>query len=239
MYSDLFVNRCGSIVDSCMKTIRVINKIKPNEIYNIKSHNIEKTFNPSTIKSNCIMIPPYIKFPNNWNTYVIHNNINNNILGKSGEFKIDGNLMIPLAETIQEHLSFYNCLLVKHDDNIQFDTPKDIPLFEMEIGKNYVSDYLLTNRGGGAYLEYHDTPHFHMPLNDQCDGYLILGKIINDHCYLSAFKIPYLYAIYTRPFTIHCDAYLVGKYLVAYAKTENFPTVLLKNNNDTANVIIK
>ena len=28
---------------------------------------------------------------------------------------------------------------------------------------------------GGAYLEWHDVPHFHMPLSPACGGILVLG----------------------------------------------------------------
>jgi len=238
MYSDLFVNRCGFKSDSCMKTLNVIEEIHPDTVYNIYQCNIKKNTDIVTIKNQHVITPLHTKILNKWNTDTIYDTNNNNILGMSGEFQVGDNIKIPIADTISEYLSFYNCSLVKNNDNIKFDTPKTIPLFEMCIGKKYVANYLLTKNGGGCYLEYHDTPHFHMPINENCDGYLILGKIIDNYCYLSAFKIPYLCGIYTPPFTIHCDAFLVGNYLVAYAKTDNFSTVILKNNDDFANIII-
>ena len=86
---------------------------------------------------------------------------------------------------------------------------------------------------------WNTTPHFHMPLNKNADGYVILGRIINDICYLSAFNIPYNYAIYIKPNVIHCDAYLTGDYLVVYTKTEEYSTVLIKNNGCNVDVKIK
>ena len=50
---------------------------------------------------------------------------------------------------------------------------------------------------------------------------------LNGHVELSAFKIPYGTAFYTPPFVVHCDAFLVGKYTVAYTATPNFQTALL------------
>ena len=114
-----------------------------------------------------------------------------------------------------------------------------LPITVMNIGQNYAKHYLLhENKGGGSYLEYHDVPHFHMPLNEKSCGHIILGKIINDICHLSAFKIPYGYAIYIKPNVIHCDGFLVGDYLVVYTITDKYSTVLLKNDNGIIDVNI-
>ncbi len=68
------------------------------------------------------------------------------------------------------------------------------------VGKDYVEGYIMQEQilkcpegvneedpdglceilpgGGGAYLEWHDNPHFHMPCRKEgLGGYLILGKI--------------------------------------------------------------
>ncbi|QKF94664.1 hypothetical protein QKU48_gp1206 [Fadolivirus algeromassiliense] len=234
----LLVDRRGISSESYMKTEKFIGYIIPNKLYEIQNNNIIETNKNKTILQREITIPQHIRIPNKW--YDNKNNIgeHNNILGNNGEFKLNSDLIIPVADTTINNLAFYDCVLLKHNDIIEFESLQSLPIFNMKIGSKYVDDFLLTNIGGGCYLEYHDTPHFHMPLNEKSEGYLILGKIINNDCYLSAFKIPYNYAIYTSPFTIHCDGYLVGEYLVVYTITENYSTVLLKNNDMIANVRI-
>ena len=98
----------------------------------------------------------------------------------------------------------------------------------MEVGENYVPDYIYPI-GGGIYLEYHDFPHFHMPVNSECRGYLILGKYQDGDILLSAFKIPCGYAIYTPPQVIHNDIFLIGRYIVVYALTREYSTVTLRD----------
>lgn len=230
-YSDIIVNRKGLVKDSHMQTTKVIGNIKPNKTYTINPDNLKSCKKELTKNiKNIVKEPLYTKIKNNWDCVPKHVDEGSNILGNNGEFQINGNLTIPIVTATIEHLAFYNCMLIEQYDNIQFDTPKEIPVTVMQIGSNYAKDYLLTEMGGGCYLEYHDVPHFHMPLNDQSIGYLILGKIIDENCCLTAFKIPYGYAIYTSPYTIHCDAFLVGDYIVAYTVTDNYSTVLLKNN---------
>lgn len=243
MYTDIYVNRKGPTENSHMQTIKVIGNIKPNRTYRVnKTHlqscelNLGRPIKPIKPTISSSFIPPHTKVKNTWNNDHIYDNTANNILGSNGEFQINGDLTIPIIPTTQTNLDFFNCKLLKHFDHITIDSPKEVPLTIMQIGKNYVKDYLLTESGGGCYLEFHDVPHFHMPLNDKSGGHLILGKIIGDDCCLSAFRIPYNYAIYTAPFTIHCDAFLVGDYMVAYTVTDNYSTVLLKNNGAIVDV---
>lgn len=235
-HSDIIVNRYGKSLDSYMKTVDVIGEVKPNKAYKITNNNIILTTNKMTIYNFIPQTPPHVKIYNNWNTKTKYQVKNSNILGSFGEFTIDGELNIPISPTSAETLAFYDCELIKHNDVMKFDTPYNLPITMMEIGNNYAKEFVLTELGGGCYLEYHDTPHFHMPLSTHSNGYLILGRIIDNYCYLSAFRIPLGFAIYTKPFVIHCDAFLVGDYMVVYTVTEIYSTVLLRNNNKIANI---
>ena len=123
---------------------------------------------------------------------------------------------------------------------MKFETKEPLPLTEMSIGVDYVNDFINNkDLGGGQYLEYHDTPHYHAPLNSDNKGYIILGKM-NDYktkIRLSAFLIPYYKGLYTPGNIIHNDANLIGRWLVVYSKTENYSTVLLRDTEDNCSKI--
>jgi hypothetical protein len=45
----------------------------------------------------------------------------------------------------------------------------------------YVETYLLHDeRGGGFFIEYHDCPHFHQPLDEEASGWMTLAKFSED-----------------------------------------------------------
>lgn len=158
-----------------------------------------------------------------------------NILGDSGKFILNQRKVeIKEARTTKENLAYYGAELLKIGDKIHIDGYKDYPMASMTIGKDYVPGFLLQEEhGGGAYLEYHDNPHFHMPENRTAGGYLVLGKFLTpSRVRLSAFKIPYGYAIYTKPYTLHADSFLVGDYKVIYHVSDDYSTVLMKDPND-------
>lgn len=119
---------------------------------------------------------------------------------------------------------------MKIGDTIMFNSDAPLPVTIMNIGKNYAQDYLMNSEyGGGFYLEVHDRPHFHMPLNENAKGYLVLGKMISEDLYeLSAFRIPFGYAIYTPGGIIHDDGFLVGDYMVIFSVTKEYKTAIVK-----------
>ena len=237
-FKNIIVDRKGHDNDSHMKTIKIIGIIEPNKSYRIFSNGLYETIpykKQSDNSSVPLIIPQSVMIDNilaRWHKETTDGNYDSNILGKNGTLVLDEiELTIPKIETTSTNLAFYNARLFHINDVIKFDTSKKMPVTIMNIGENYVNSFLMNNeKGGGCYLEYHDTPHFHMPLNKNSKGYLILGRNIDFNCYLSAFEIPYGYAIYTSPYTIHCDAYLIGDYLVVYTMAENYSTVLLKTN---------
>lgn len=194
--------------------------------------------------------PSSIKIPYNWKEAGAGEVSSSNILGGNGVFNVGElhSLEIPQAETTKENLAFYGAKLLTPGERISFEvapTPgkeieKDIaiPLTKMKIGKDYVKEYLLKDKakdgselGGGAYVEKHDRPHFHMPLTKDSGGVLILGKKVEGELYLSAFKITYGKAIYTPGNIPHSDAYLYGEYAVVYSFTQNASTVIFKSGD--------
>jgi hypothetical protein len=242
-YRNIMVSRKGDVDDSHMETISIIGIVSPNKCYKIDNDNLIETDTIISHETISDIEPIHFKIYNISHKWQDKEKIinNSNILGDNGILKLDMNRIdIPIAETTMNNLSFYSTILLKIGDFVQFDIENEMPITIMNIGKNYVKHYLLNqDKGCGSYLEYHNTPHFHMPLNKNSDGHVILGRIINDICYLSAFNIPYNYAIYIKPNVIHCDAYLTGDYLVVYNKTDHYSTVLLKNNGCIVDVNIK
>lgn len=237
MFNNIIVNRGYIYDDSYMITEKIINIIKPYNNYKIKKNNLEYINNLSNINNleflqkNKINIPLFVKFYADWNFDNLKYTENSNILGKNGTLLFnDSYIDIPIVEATNEYLNFYNCKLYKLNDIINFNINVQMPVTIMNIGKKYISNFIMNeNQGGGVYLEYHDLPHFHMPLSEDSTGYLLLGKKNNNNILLTAFKIPYNYGIYTSSNVIHCDSFLVGKYLVIYSKTENYSTVICRN----------
>ena len=155
-----------------------------------------------------------------------------NILGDSGRLILNaGALKIPEARTTKETVDYYGSKLLAQGDKVVFGGPKEIPIASMTIEENYVKDYLLQgDLGGGAYIEYHDNPHFHMPADENSGGYLILGKKISKGKFrLSAFKIPLGSAIYTVPYALHADSFLTGRYKVGYHTSDDYSTGVIKD----------
>lgn len=153
-----------------------------------------------------------------------------NILGGFGTLTLPRPVLdIPEAPASEEALAYYGARLVKVGDYIEFDTDSNLPVTIVSIGSTYVDQYLkVEEKGGGPYIEYHDKPHFHMPMDMAGGGHLILGRSKDEEYLFSAFRIPFGYAIYTSPFVLHADAFLVGRYLVVYSVTDRYSTVIFR-----------
>lgn len=162
-----------------------------------------------------------------------------NILGDNGRYLLkdrENTLQIPIADSTPEHLAYYGTRLVKIGDAVQFDCDANLPLTVTCIGKNYAEDYLTrANYRGSTSLEVRDRPHFHMPLDENAAGYLILGKAEGKNTQakkqVSVLKVPYGYGILMAPWTVHADSHLTGRYLVIYSVTENFSTVIIRRSD--------
>jgi hypothetical protein len=156
-----------------------------------------------------------------------------NILGKTGLLILDvsGNaLKIPHVEATEEFLNFYKAHLIEDGECFTLKgTQPDFPIFVMQIGKNYVSKYLM--KMSGMYIEHHNEPHFHEPLKKGFSGYYILSRKIGDRFYLTAFTIPYGYSVYSEPGAIHEDATTIGLWRVGYTKANEFSTCTVVNKN--------
>lgn len=228
-YSDIIVDRRGSLPHSNMTTTDVIGEIRPYINYHITTVDLRqtnKTLRSTTVESGS---NNYIIISNTWNRDISTDTRESNILGKSGTIIVDTEVLdIPVSTDY----SYFGVTMYHIGDIICFDNICTcLPVCNVEIGRDYINEYIM-KRAGGVYLEYHNRPHFHMPRDRHAGGYIVLGKFVGEHIHLAAVKIPYGCALYTPNNVIHNDCFLTGKYIVVYSKTENFSNVLLKNKMD-------
>lgn len=235
-FETLMVNRVGILPDSSMITHGFQSFVLPKEKYlispkglvSIGRTNIQRKGKKTKLE---ITEPKHIDMRATWLSKDHFRDDQANILGKSGKLIVyEQKIKIPIAKTTIENLRYYNSKLLQLGDTISFEASKPLPVANMTIGHNYVKGYLLQKKfGGGAYLESHNNPHFHMPQNKKARGHLILGKKVDDKYRLSAFEIPFGFAIYTGPYVIHTDSFLIGKYTVIYSTSSNYSTVILQD----------
>ena len=234
-FQNIFINRRGLSENASMVTNELIRIYKPYSVIYLKNGKlIETTDFDYKIPQSYSSIPPNIVINGKLDDY-IQTTENNNILGKNQIMKLDNRseIIIPIAETTDQHLAFFGCKLIKNDIPFELKNEIEMPLFHVSIGEKYVEDYLLNDtHGGGFYIERHNTPHYHQSMNKTNRGYLILGKQITNGILLSKFAIPHECAIYTPSNTYHSDAYLIGDYLVIYNKTDDYNTYVLKTSDN-------
>ncbi|WP_216613853.1 hypothetical protein [Vibrio mediterranei] len=234
----LLVDRKGDTENSFMRTEDFIGYAVPNQSYKITTEGLKPALAPSNEGDQVTTEPTTPKraiLNGEWDEKIDLTIPDANILGGNGSYTLpdgDSSLDIPIAEATAENISYYGCKLVKWGDVVSFESTGNLPVTITNIGETYAEDYLLkAEHGGGTYLEKHDRPHFHMPIDKFASGFLILGKEIDSVRELSAFQIPYGYGIVMAPWTIHSDAYLVGRYMVIYSATPEFSTVILRKKN--------
>ena len=243
----LMVNRQGSSNESYMRTENFIGHISPNKLYHLGWSGLIEA--PEGSKNTPIpeaTVPDHIVVDGTWESDIDLTIEDANILGGNGVYRlkkgVDG-LTIPIAKTTAENLAFYGSQLVPVGGCVSFDAPRDLPVTVVSVGEDYVGEYLFDSKyGGGAYLEVHDRPHFHMPLDPSADGHLIIGKRDDQSgsIILSAFNVPFGCAVHMAPWTVHADSFLVGRYLVIYSVTPSFSTVIIrKQNSELAKISFK
>jgi hypothetical protein len=236
-FEDIIVNRRGKTPDSFMMTEKVIGTVSNKKSYKIELKGLlernKRNLEHKIAKSDSHP-PRATSFEGHWVQDKANNTNNANLLGGFGILRINNDILdIPENIATYANLDYYGAKLIKVGDFVNFETEAELPVTIMNIGKSYVDDYLkIENLGGGSYIEYHDRPHFHLPLDSNAEGHMIIGCIKDRKYTLSAYKIPFGYGIYTPPNLLHADAYLTGRHIVVYSVTKHFSTVLLKTKND-------
>ena len=156
-----------------------------------------------------------------------------NILGAVGTLIVnEADVAIPEAPCTAETLGFYGVAMLSVADVFSFETNVNMPVTVMEIGPNYTDSFLhLEKKGGGSYLEHHDRPHLHVPLNSEAAGHMLYARREGDSYLISGFRIPHGKALYSAPHVLHADAYLIGRYTVIYSLTDNFSNVVFRSED--------
>jgi hypothetical protein len=90
-------------------------------------------------------------------------------------------------------------------------------------GNNYVRDYLM--EGSGIFIERHDFIQAITPVDNNCGGYVILGRELKTHkssqLELIAVTIPFGYTLLVDVGAIHGDSTLTGLYMMAMTGNHN------------------
>lgn len=180
-----------------------------------------------------IHTPPYTEIDAHWDYTPAFSGSSNNILGDNGALLLNQlTISIPCITATKETLAYYQATLIKPGEFICFPDPI-YPIWSMTIQQTYVADFLMTEQGGGFYLEYHqDQPHYHHAIHG--GGYYLLARWneTKTKLQMTGFRIPNGHAVYTNKNAIHCDAALTGDYLVGYTTSENCSTVLFRLSKD-------
>ena len=232
----LKVDRRGAGTDSFMVVHSIAGHVSPGVSYSLEPGRLVAetgSAEPGTVTrpTAAPKAPPQVRLAGKWDAGVSIETEQANILGDVGVLTLQTTAIeIPEAPATAGMMAHYGACLLEVGDTIRFDTNADLPVTLMEIGAGYVEEYLhVAEKGGGSYLEWHDRPHLHMPLDADAGGYLVLGRRDGDDYLVSAFRIPFGSAVYTPPDVIHADPYLTGHYLVIYSVTENFANAVLRD----------
>ncbi len=233
----LIVSRQGNHQDAFMITRDIVKALQPSIPYQLEfTENNAPTLIPCSMpqpRSTAAIArkrPKHAVLRGTWLDAVHGAQTDANILGGMGMLvlDLDEEISIPVLPANAEDLAFYHAQLLTVGSVLSFETEGILPLTEVSVGKYYVEHYLAkTELGGGEYIEYHDQPHFWAPQQPQSGGHILLGRQLGADYYFTGFHIPFGCAVYLSPYTLHSDAYLVGDYLVVYALSDHFSTVLL------------
>ena len=142
-----------------MRTTGIIAEIQPSQAYQIEVGKLVPTQKAPTRRRTVAIMPPHCILQGQWHHPSQNRTDASSVLGDIGPFIAKNSaLNIPVAATQPETLAYYGAQLLHHGDIIRFD--HQVPLFSMEIGPDYIRDYMLQKKhANGIFLEYHDLPH--------------------------------------------------------------------------------
>ena len=159
-----------------------------------------------------------------------------NFFGGMGALLVPDGFSIATDTATTDNVRYYGLSLIKNNDSFKVISEQaDIFLMEYDYTADYKDDFLMqVTGGGGLFVETHNFPHIHIPMDENCGGYIVIGKKVSEEeFHFTAFQIPHGYALYTPANTIHGDGTLVGNYAIALADSSavSADTVLMYNQN--------
>ena len=246
----MMVNRHGRLRDSTMQTHGLHAMVQCECNYRVtKAHGLQTVgashdaidLEQDVLDNKHDKPPPHAEFLADWDTHLHCYGGIENALGDSGLLTVTSQnqtLNIPLINAKRPALLYYGATLVTDQSVVRF--PNDsYAIWHVGIGENYVDGFLMSKKGNGFYLEYHnDRPHWHQPLSKSCGGVYILARQIDTDArgqslfHITGFRIPYGTGLYTGKGAIHCDPGLTGQnWLIGYDESDDFSTVVVRNSN--------
>jgi hypothetical protein len=229
----LIVDRHGASADAFMVTEDIIGHVVPGNAYRLTLDGLVATADaPNAPVPVEPTPPPHVVIDGVWQGIGESEAIDANILGGFGSFTLgtaETAVAIPEAPATAAMLAWYGAHLVAVGDVLALDATGNLPVTVTAVGESYVDDYVMVEGlGDGFYIEVHDRPHLHMPMDPDAHGHLVFGRNLDGGRYaLSGFRVPYGHAVIMSPHIIHTDACLVGRYMVIYSITKDFSTVIL------------
>ena len=232
----IVVDRCGDDPQSYMRTEDIIGHVAPGAPYRIDADRLSRVGGETRSRSASAVPdipPPHVRLRGIWNATEDVESSNANVFGGLGTLTLSqSDFDIPEAPSSEPALAYYGARIYQHGDIVEFAASQNMPVTVTSFGPTYASGFLhVDGLGSGSFIEHHVPPHLHMPLERSASGYLLLGRSDGDDYQLSAFRIPYGTAIYTPANVLHADPYLVGRYLVVYAATEQYSTVVFRSQD--------
>lgn len=137
---------------------------------------------------------------------------------------------VPVDETDDAGLGYYNCRLIGKDDVISLHHRSIIVNFHYK--DEYLRHYVL-EIGGGCSIEQHEFAHVNMPL-DMRSGHLVLGKMdpVDHSLELTAFIVRPMQRVYIPAQTIHTNDFLLGRWESLLSSACEFPSAQIKPSAD-------
>ena len=232
----IVVDRCGDDPQSYMRTEDIIGFVAPGARYRIEADRLSRVSGAARSQSTPAAPaapPPHVRLRGVWNATEDIGSSAANVFGGLGTLTLSqSDFDVPEAPSTESALAYYGVRIYQHGDIVEFAASQNMPVTVTRYGPAYASGFLhVDGLGGGSFIEHHVPPHLHMPLDPSASGHLVLGRSDGDDYQLSAFRIPYGSAIYISANVLHADPYLVGRYMVVYAATDDYSTVVFRSRD--------
>ena len=160
-YGEIFVDRGPP--GGNMTTERVALEVTNKESYEITQTGLKVNSDPLYVidleyraqNPQRMEKPALLEIEADWQGMARLAGAGNNILGDNGILGIHADhLEIPVVNATEESLAYYGAVLLRQGDRISFPDQK-FPIFVMDVGERYVENFIMTEQGGGFYLDYH------------------------------------------------------------------------------------